>query len=152
MKDADEECAVAAAVALLVDLVDAPRGPGVDRRVHISEGPFVGRELAVGVHVPFAEHEHELLFSEIRVDESERDAVKSQVPRGIPGIFPLVGHGDDVGVVEVQPIMIAAGGAFRRRRRIAGITRQPLFYDVVVELLRPQESGETLTHYVFGVG
>ena len=152
VEDADEKSAVAAAVAFLVDLVDAPRGPGVDRRVYVSESPFVGRELAVGMHVPFAEDEHELLFGEIGIDQGERDAVKSQVPRGVPGIFPLVGHGDDVGVVEVRPIVIASGGALWRRRRIAGIAVQPLFDHVVIELLRPQESGEALAHYVFGVG
>src|SRR6187401_3224071 len=39
--------AVASAVALAVDLVNAPRGPGVDRRVDVAERPFIGRQLPV---------------------------------------------------------------------------------------------------------
>ena len=89
------------------------------------------------MHVPFAEDEHELLLGKIRIDKGERDAVKSEVPCGIPGILPLVGHGDDVGVVEMQPVVIASSGALRGRRRMAGITIEPLPDNVVIELFRP---------------
>ena len=37
-----------------VQLEYAPGGPGMDRRIHIAKLPFVGRQLAIGVHVPFA--------------------------------------------------------------------------------------------------
>ena len=46
--------------ALPVDLVDAPGGPGVHRRVHVAEVPLVGRELAVRVHVPLAQQQQQL--------------------------------------------------------------------------------------------
>ena len=36
-------------------LVNAPGRPGVDRRIHVAKGKFVGRNLAVRVHVPFAQ-------------------------------------------------------------------------------------------------
>ena len=57
MKDTLEKFAVAFTATLLLDLVDPPRSPGVDRRVHIAKGPLIRRKLAVGVHVPFAEHQ-----------------------------------------------------------------------------------------------
>ena len=44
----------------------------------------------------------------LRVDHRQRDAVESQVPGGVPGIFPLVRHGQHVGVIEVQPVAVAA--------------------------------------------
>ena len=48
----------------------------MDRRIHIAEGPFVGGQLPVGVHVPFAHKKDELLFREIGIDERQRNAVK----------------------------------------------------------------------------
>ncbi len=41
-----QEVAVAYAAALLLDLVDAPGGPGMHRRIDIAERPLVGREAA----------------------------------------------------------------------------------------------------------
>ena len=96
-------------VMRLLDLVDAPGGPGVHGRIDVAEGPLVGRQLAVGMHVPLAQ-------SAAAVDpwrtrgsiSASGDAVKGQVPGGEPGILPLVGHRDDVGVVEMPPVAVAA--------------------------------------------
>ena len=104
------------AVALLLDLVDAPRRPRVDRRVDVTEGPLVGRKLAVRVHVPFAQQQHQLRLREVRIDERQRHAVEREIPGGIPGVLPLVRHRDDVRVVEVvhswlRPSRRCAGGA-----------------------------------------
>jgi hypothetical protein len=52
LEAAFEEEQVAAALGI-GDLVNAPDGPGVDRRVDVGEIPLVSRELAVRVHVPF---------------------------------------------------------------------------------------------------
>ena len=41
-------------------LVHAPAGPGVDGRVDVAEVELVGGQLAVRVHVPLAQEEHEL--------------------------------------------------------------------------------------------
>ncbi len=116
MEDPLEEEPVGAAGAARVDLVDAPRGPGVDGRVHVAEGPLVGRELPVRVHVPLAREQQELLLGEVGVDEGERDAVEGEVPRRVPGVLPLVGHRDHVGVEEVRPLGVPA---LRRARREA---------------------------------
>ena len=82
------------------------------RRVDVVQGELVGRQLPVGVHVPFAQEEDELLLGERGIDAGQRNHVKGQVPGGVPGIFPLVGHGDDVAVEQVPPV--AGCGPHRR--------------------------------------
>ena len=46
----------------------APRRPSVDRRVDVAESPLISRNLTVGVHVPFAGEQIELLLGEIGID------------------------------------------------------------------------------------
>ena len=146
-----KKCAIPFSFAFLVDLVDAPRGPGVHRRIHIAKCPLVGGNLPVGMHVPLAQHERELFLREVRVDQCKRNAVKCQVPCGVPGILPFVWHGDHIGVVEVPPIPVAPVLAFGGWGRVARISLQPILDDVVIELLRPQHAGEALAHYVLRV-
>ena len=110
------------AALLAVDLEHPPGRPGVDRRVDVGERPLVGRQLAVRVHVPLAGQHHELLLGELGVDQRERDAVEGEVPGGVPGILPFVRHRDDVVVVEVAPVAVAAV-AMRPRAAAAGSGR-----------------------------
>ena len=138
-------------VAGPVDLEDLQRRPGVHRRVHVVEGPLVGRQLPVGVHVPLAQDEQQLLLGEIRIDQRQRDAVEGKVPRGVPGILPLVRHREDVGIVEVLPAAVAAVPALGRRGRLARIAAQPGQHLVVVELLAPEQSRERLPLHPPGV-
>ena len=121
--------------------VDAPDGPGVDGGVDIGEGKFVGGDLAVGVHVPFAEEKFELVFGEGAVDFGQGDHVKGQVPGGEPGIFPLVGHGDDIARVEVGPVGVARVGVAVGWGNLAGVALAPVVDDVVIKLLGPEEAG-----------
>ena len=76
VEDPLEEVVVLAAV----DLEDPQRRPGVHRRVDVAERPLVGRELAVGVHVPLAAEQDQLVLGELRVDVGERDAVERRGP------------------------------------------------------------------------
>src|SRR5438105_980958 len=71
-----QEQAVTAA-ARSSHLIDSPACPRVHRRINVAEIELVGRELAVGVHVPLAEHQNELLLREIRIDSGEWQHVKS---------------------------------------------------------------------------
>ena len=49
--------------------IDAPDGPGMDRRVQVGEFPFVGGDLAVGVLELLEEHEPELFLGVLDVDQ-----------------------------------------------------------------------------------
>src|SRR6266704_2183036 len=86
-------------------------------RIHVSESPFVGRKLAVGVHIPFAKEQSELFLGEVGIDLGQWDAMERQIPRSVPWIFPLVGHRDDVGVVKIAPFVIPALFSTLRGRR-----------------------------------
>src|ERR1051325_636801 len=72
--------------------------------------------------------------------------MKRQIPRRVPRILPLVGHRNDVGVMKMFPLVIAAPHALCRRLRRSRITTQPLLDDVVIELLGPEHAGECLAH------
>src|SRR5206468_12638574 len=60
----------------------------------------------------------------------------------------LVRHRDYIRVVEMFPIAVATLLSFGRRRRKRRIAVEPLLDDVVVKLLRPEESGERLSHHI----
>ena len=107
MEDALEECAVARAPTLLLDLVDAPGRPGVHWWVHIGQGPLVRGQLSIGVHVPLAQEQGELFLGEIGVYQGQGNAVEGQVPGSVPGVLPLVRHGDDIGIVQMRPLVVA---------------------------------------------
>src|ERR1700693_1367540 len=69
VEDAFQKFTVAPACALLVDLVYAPCGPGVHGWINIAKSPFISGYLSVGMHVPLAEHQRELLFGEVGIDQ-----------------------------------------------------------------------------------
>ena len=48
-----------------------------------------------------------LLLGEINVHQRQGDGVEGQVPDCVPGVLPLVRHGDDVRVVHVEPVLVA---------------------------------------------
>ena len=117
VEDLLEEVDVAPAGQLALDLVDPPGRAGVDRRIDVAEVPLVGRELAVGVHVPLAAEQDELPLGPLGVDPGQGDAVEGRVPGGEPGVLPLVGHRQDVERREVAParrsgppVLLGGGG------------------------------------------
>src|SRR5207244_9126663 len=71
-------------------LVNAPGGPGVDGRIHITKSKFVSRHLAVRVHVPFAQEKIELVLREMRIDFRKRNHGESEGPGHDTRLFPLV--------------------------------------------------------------
>ena len=131
-------------VLIAVDLEDAQRRPRVHRRVDVAERPLVGGQLAVRVHVPLAAQQDQLVLGELGIDVRERDAVEGEVPGRVPGVLPLVRHRDDVHVVQVRPVVVAARAPRRRRRRAGRIAVEPALHVVVVELLRPEHARERL--------
>ena len=120
------------------DLVDAPGRPGMHRGIDVGERPFVCRDLAVRVHVPLAQQEDELLFRELRVDTREREHVKGEIPGRVPRVLPRVRHRDHVAVEEVGPVGVARP---LRGRGLGRVAVQPVSDRVVVELLRPDQTG-----------
>jgi hypothetical protein len=121
------------------------RGPGMDRRVHIAKVPLVGRDLTVGMEIEPGEHEVELLLGEVGVDGRQRDGVKRQIPSGIPGVLPLVGHGDDIVIDHMKPVTVPEGTA-RRMEGVGVVLLQPGVSVQVVILLAPEHAGEGLAH------
>ena len=158
MEDAFEEREVAGVVWIgvtalfAIHLENAPRRPCVDGRVHVAKRPFVSGQLTIRVHVPLAREQCELRLGELRVHERKRDAVERQVPRGIPRVFPFVGHGNNVGVVDMLPLMVATVLAFAGRRELAGVAFDPLADVVIKKLFRPNHSGESLPLDITRIG
>src|SRR6266567_5449087 len=74
----------------------------------------------------------------------ERYAVEGEIPGRIPRVFPLVGHRDDVRVVEMCPVAIAPVAAPRGRGWLCRIPCQPFGNVEVEKLLAPDHSGECL--------
>ena len=64
----------------------------MNRRVDITKRPFISRNLAVRMHVPFAEHQQKLFLCKLRIDERQWNTVKRKIPRRVPRVFPFVGH------------------------------------------------------------
>ena len=90
-------------------------------------------------------HQPELLFREVRVDERQHDGLKREVPRCEPWVLPLIGHREDAHRVEMPPSPIAAQMAVGGWRVTGVVAVEPDIDVVQVTLLRPQETGESLT-------
>src|SRR5689334_13060419 len=71
--------------------------------------------------------------------------MEREIPRRVPGVLPLVGHRDHVGIVEMRPVAVAAVLAAGRGLWMFRIAAEPLRHVVVKELLAPDHSGERLT-------
>ena len=134
-------------VAPPVDQVHHRRGPGVHRGVDVVEGPLVGREGPVGVHEPLPADGDQLVLGEGGVDVGQGDGVEGQVPGGEPGVLPGVGHGEDVGGVEVAPGGVAPPPALGGRGRLPRVAGQPAGDVVGVVLLGPEHPGEGLAQH-----
>src|SRR5205814_6562149 len=138
VEDRFQKCAVAFAGLFALDLENAPGRPREHRRIYIAKVPFVGGKLAVRMLIPLANHNIELTFGKMRVDQSQWNAMKSQVPRGVPWKFPTIGHRHDALVIKMLPIEITTAPARLWWRGISRITREPFLHDIVVELLSPE--------------
>src|SRR5437867_3029327 len=92
VEDTLEKLAITGTLPLLLDLVYPPRGPRVNGRIHITKCPLIGGNLAVRMHVPLAQQEDELLLRKVAIDESERNAMEGEIPRGVPRVFPFIRH------------------------------------------------------------
>jgi hypothetical protein len=55
------------------------------------------------VHVTLTQHQFQLLFAEIRIHLCQGEDMEGKIPGRLPGILPLVRHGDHVAVLHVVP-------------------------------------------------
>ena len=138
MEDGFQEGAVAFAGLFALDLINPPGRPGQHGWIYIAEVPFVGRNLSVRMLIPLANYGIDLALGEVRIDQGEGNTMKSQVPRGIPGEFPIVGHGHDALIVEVAPFGVAPIQTRGWGWGICRIAGKPLPYNIVIELFAPK--------------
>ena len=133
----------------LVDLVNAPGRPGMHGRVHVAERP-IRRPASCPLGCMY--HSRRIRMSWRLAKSGSIRAIgtvwKGQVPGGEPGVFPLVGHGEHVGGVQVHPVRVAAVQPLGRRRRPGRVADQPLVHVVAVVLLGPHQAGKGLPHHV----
>ena len=69
------------AVRAAVILVDVHGRPGLDRRIDVAEGPFIGGQLAVRMHHPVLTEQQELVLWRIRDRSATGDAMEGRDPR-----------------------------------------------------------------------
>ena len=142
-----EEIEIRLAAKGLLGAVQEERREGVDRGVHVAEVPLIGRHLAAGVQVDALEHQFHLLLGEVGVDDRERKRVEGQVPCRVPGVLPLVGHGDDVLVQHVEPLRVP-GIVIAGMEGVGVVLVQPVVTVEEEELFAPEHAGEGLAHHV----
>ena len=124
----------------LLVLVQPERGPGVHRRIDVAEVPLVGRDLPIRVEIELIQHQQQLLFSEIKIYDRQRDRMEGQVPGRVPRVFPLVRHRDHVGVQHVEPVGVPHALPGVVHHGMAVVLHQPPLEVVEVELLAPQHA------------
>ena len=90
-------------VAPAIDLPDAERRQGVDRRIHVIERPLVGRQGPVRMLEPLPAQDEQLVLREGRIDVGEGHGVERQVPGREPRVLPGIRHRQDVERVDVAP-------------------------------------------------
>src|ERR1700684_3163233 len=69
--------------------------------------------------------------------------MESQIPRRIPRILPLVGHGDDVLIYHVEPFAVPHD-SLAPLHRIFAMLREPFVHVKEEELLGPEHTGHRL--------
>ena len=71
--------------------------------------------------------------------------MKRKIPGGIPGIFPLVGHRNDIAVIEVCPVGIAAIQSSFWWCGLRRVTFFPVLEDKGGKWVGPEQTGPGLT-------
>ena len=107
-------------------LVDAPACPGMHRRIDVRKVELVGRDLPIGVHVPLAQQQQQLLFGEVRIEPGEAEPCEKPDPRPRTRDTPTCPASESRRGCRDAPVVIAPHAAIRRRRRLARVAVQPI--------------------------
>ena len=144
MKCAFQKIHIALAFHLLLGLVHFQYGPGLYGRIHIREVPLIRRKLPIGFHIPLPHDQQQLVLGKGRIRQRQRNTLKSQIPRGIPGELPFVRHRNDILVFQMLPIMVPAILLMWAMIRDAIALIDPSFHIVMIKLLAPEHAGKGL--------
>ncbi len=71
--------------------------------------------------------------------------MKRKVPGSVPGVLPLIRHGNNVVVEHMEPFPVP-NLFWPRSPGIYSVFLEPFINIVIVVLLRPQHAGQGLTH------
>jgi hypothetical protein len=96
----------------------------------------------VAIETP--QHQQELILGEVKINECKSDCVKRQIPGGVPGVLPLIGHRDDVAIKHVEPLGIANLALQVAEERMTVVFLKPQVNVKVVKLLRPKHPSQRL--------
>src|SRR5437762_12835914 len=102
------------------------------------------------MHVPLTKQKDELLLGEIGINQCDGNAMKGEIPGGVPWVFPLVRHGNDVFVVELRPILVAALLPPLGRFGPGGKASRPRPNVLMKERLGPYNPGKVLANAGLG--
>ena len=145
MENLAQESVIRFAGLLSIDFVNTQRCPCVHRRIDISKGPFISRNLPIWVHRSIDHEMQELLLRFFCIDLRQCNTVESKIPRCVPRILPRVRHAENKVIVQVLPIAVAPSLSRCRwwgHRRIA---RDPIANLIRICLLTPQQSTPRLS-------
>ena len=113
-------------------------------RIDITKIPFIGRKLAVWVHIIFPQNHRKLPFRKMRINPRQCYGMKGQVPSRKPRIFPFVGHGQNIGSIKMFPTQISWVLSPFKIKRHFGVAFE-VFIDVkIIKLFVPQHSSKGL--------
>ena len=89
---------------LFLDVVEEQRGPRVHRCVHVAEVPFRWfGDLTIGIRRRRSQHQEELFFREIEVDDESDKVLNARSQAASTGL-PHLSASDDVAVQHVRPV------------------------------------------------
>jgi hypothetical protein len=129
------------------DAIDLQCGPGLNRGIDIAEIPFIGGQLTVRFHIPFPHNQQELVFGKAGINQGHGNALKSHIPCRVPGVFPFIGHGNDVLIFKMLPIVISSLFSSGIRGTDPIPIAQPFLHIKIIELFVPKKTGQCLTLY-----
>ncbi len=104
------------------------------------------------MHEPVLHQEQQLLLGEAGIDQRIGHRLEGQVPGGVPGILPLVWHGDDVEIEQVPPVAVTDAFALCRWHGLGRIAIEPAIDLEIVELLGPQQACQGLALHQACIG
>ena len=137
-------------VAACLEAVGEDRGPGVDRRVHVTEIPLVRGQLAVGMQVLSRSIRLELRLAEVLVHQREASTWNARSHAAYHGYSHLSGIEMMSALYMWCQCSLREAGALGPNGSDAALLQPPVDVEVV-ELLRPEHPRQRLAHHVCAV-